>query len=245
MCKVEGCTVTKIKGHGYCNTHYQRFKRLGTVDLVSHKQPIEERFWRFVTKLSDAECWEWQGSKSDKGYGKLPYEKEQQAHRVSYILFKGEIPKKTMVLHHCDNPSCVNPNHLYLGDNKQNMIDMITRDRAKPRGKPPTLSKNQVMLIAESNDTVKNIATEFNTSISSVRLIKSGGMYAHMGLNIVKAEKSEGNHSGSSNGMAKLTEETVLLIRESTESNRLTGLRYNVSSSLVSMIKNRKVWSHI
>lgn len=245
MCKAEGCTVTKIKGHGYCNTHYQRFKRNGSMDFQVRKHPLEDRFWRFVEKLSDAECWNWTGSKSPKGYGKLPYGNEQQAHRVSYILFKGEIPDKTMVLHHCDNPSCVNPSHLYLGDNKQNMIDMISRDRAKPRGKPPTIGKDDVMLIAESQDTVKNTARKFNTSISSVRLIKSGGMYAHMELNIAKSAKATGHQSGISNGMAKLTEETVLLIRESLESNRLTGIRYNVSASLVSMIKNRKVWSHI
>ena len=245
MCKAEGCTVTKIKGHGYCNTHYARFKRLGTIDLVSHKQPIEERFWRFVTKLSDAECWEWQGSKNFKGYGKLPHDNEQQAHRVSYVIFKGEIPEKTMVLHHCDNPSCVNPSHLYLGDNKQNMIDMISRDRARPRGKPPTLSKEQVAMIAESTDTRKDIAEKFNTSIASVDFIKSGKMYAHMALSINIAAKSDFKPVGETNGNSKLTEETVLLIRKSTESNRLTGLRYNVSAALVSRIKSRKAWSHI
>jgi len=245
MCKANGCTVEKNKGHGYCKMHYDRFRRLGTVELVSHKQPIEERFWRFVTKLSESECWVWSGSKNAKGYGMLPTNNEQLAHRVSYRLFKGEIPAKTMVLHHCDNPTCVNPSHLYLGDNKQNMIDMISRDRAKPRGKPPTLSKEQVMLIAESTDTVKSIAEKFNTSISSVRLIKSGGMYNHLDLSINKSKSDIKGKTGEFNVMAKLTEETVLLIRESTESNRLTGIRYNVSPSLISQIKNRKVWNHI
>jgi len=245
MCKVEGCTVTKIKGHGYCNTHYARFKRLGTVDLVSHKQPIEERFWRFVTKLSDAECWDWTGSKNAKGYGSLPNGNEQLAHRISHIIFKGEIPDKIMVLHHCDNPSCVNPSHLYLGDNKQNMIDMISRGRARPQGAPPKLTDEQVKIVAESAESVRALSERFNVSRGVIELIKSGKTYSHLGLSINKAEKAEVNRKGSLNASAKLTEETVLLIRASNESNRLTGIRYNVSTSLVSMIKNRKVWSHI
>jgi len=245
MCKVDGCTVTKIKGYGYCNTHYARFKRNGNTELQELKRPIEERFWRFVTKLSDSECWEWQGSRSSKGYGKLPYGSEQQAHRVSYIIFKGEIPDKMMVLHHCDNPSCVNPSHLYLGDNQQNMIDMISRGRAKPRGKKPTLTDDQVRLVAASTETVSKLKEQFGVGRGVIELIKSGKTYKHLDLTINKASKGETKRVGNENGMSRICEEDVLLIRESTESNRILGMKYGVSTSLVSMIKNRKVWSHI
>lgn len=234
MCKADGCTVTKIKGHGYCNTHYARFRRNGNMEFQERKHPIEERFWRFVTKLSDAECWKWQGSKSDKGYGKFPHEKEQQAHRVSYILFKGEIPEKTMVLHHCDNPSCVNPSHLYLGDNKQNMVDMISRNRAKPRGKPPKLTDEQVRIIAESTDTRKELSERFCVCISTIGFIKSGKIYSHLDLVINPSKKPERLRKDND---SKLSDVDIDEIRLSVLSNKTLSRKYKVSPQLIAGIR--------
>lgn len=87
---------------------------------------VEERFWEKVDKKGDNECWEWQGAKSGGGYeyfGKCP---TKRAHRVSYELTNGIIEEGLWVLHKCDNPARVNPNHLFLGDRSDN-----TRDAAK------------------------------------------------------------------------------------------------------------------
>lgn len=76
-------------------------------------------------------CWIWKKSKNTFGYGKSCMNaKTISSHRASYIIFKGNIPKNILVLHTCDNPSCINPEHLYLGDHKKNHQDMIERDRA-------------------------------------------------------------------------------------------------------------------
>jgi hypothetical protein len=246
MCKVDGCEILKNKAYGYCRLHWERIKRTGTTEVIDHKHSVEDRFWRFVTKLSNTECWMWTGSKNPKGYGHLPTGNEQLSHRLSYLLFKGEIPIKTMILHSCDNPGCVNPNHLYLGDNKQNMIDMISRGRAMPRGKPPKLNIEQVKLIAKSKDTVSNLVDEYNVSRGTIEQIKSGLIYAHLDIEINKASKGYGlKTKGESNYRAKLTDENVLQIRSSTESNRITALKYGVSTSLISMVRTRKIWQHI
>lgn len=85
------------------------------------------------SKIQKNKCVEWQENLTSNGYGKCCVAaKTQSAHRISYQLFKGEIPKKMLVLHRCDNRKCINPEHLYLGDQKQNIKDMDERGR---RGK--------------------------------------------------------------------------------------------------------------
>lgn len=79
-------------------------------------------------------CHEWRASLTRCGYGQFRIDgKVMKSHRVSWLLFKGEIPDGMFVCHHCDNPRCVNPDHLFLGTHADNMADM----RAKGRGFVP------------------------------------------------------------------------------------------------------------
>jgi hypothetical protein len=82
------------------------------------KKRFEEKFQ--VTPS----CWVWQATKTAQGYGQFGLKRKMTvAHRVSYLLYKGAIPAGLMVLHNCHNPSCVNPEHLRLGTNAENMKD--------------------------------------------------------------------------------------------------------------------------
>ena len=98
---------------------------------------LEERFWEKVDIKSDDECWNWNACKT-YGYGHFNGDKngklvnERRAHRISYTLSNGPIPTGLMVLHSCDNPSCVNPNHLSVGTHQENMDQMMERKRWRP-----------------------------------------------------------------------------------------------------------------
>lgn len=93
-----------------------------------------------AVRESEAGCWEWQKTKDRVGYGRLKVSlgsrdsfRHESAHRYSYLLFVGEIPTGMCVLHKCDNRSCVNPGHLFLGTQKDNIRDMHAKGRG-PRG---------------------------------------------------------------------------------------------------------------
>ena len=88
------------------------------------------------SKIVEGGCREWQGAKKEFGYGYMMTgsrtdnsRKTKSTHRLSYESFIGKIPEGLWVLHDCDNPSCINPDHLYLGDRKQNVKDMMLRGR--------------------------------------------------------------------------------------------------------------------
>src|SRR5213595_2676709 len=74
-------------------------------------------------------CWLWLGSIDKLGYGKVTVRGFHLAHRLAYAETKGPIPEGMLVLHKCDVPACINPEHLYVGDSQDNMNDMVMRGR--------------------------------------------------------------------------------------------------------------------
>jgi hypothetical protein len=97
-------------------------------------------------------CWLWALSVTRKGYGKVTTKgrKKVRAHRLSWTIFRGEIPDGALVCHHCDTPSCVNPEHLFLGTPKSNMDDMIAKGRKRvSAGEAQPNAKLTVALVAE------------------------------------------------------------------------------------------------
>jgi hypothetical protein len=175
-CIVEGCNKDKYHSKYYCSMHYRRLKNTGTLN-PGKKSPatLEERFWRNVDKKSDDECWNWKLKPGSKGYGILGAGgkggKTLLAHRYSYELNKGEIPKGLYVMHMCDNPRCVNPNHLVAGTPKDNTQDALNKNRLKSvfvDGENHKLAKltNEQVLYIKNNTEIKSfkLAEMFNVS---------------------------------------------------------------------------------
>lgn len=86
----------------------------------------------FIERIKKTEyCWEWIGTITTHGYGHFKHkQKVYRAHRVAFVLFKGMIPEGMYVCHACDNPKCVNPDHLWLGTPRDNAMDMVSKGRA-------------------------------------------------------------------------------------------------------------------
>ena len=142
---------------------------------------IPKRFWSKVDKKGPNDCWEWKGQKFRTGYGRLD---NLRAHRISYILSKGKIPDGLIIMHQCDNKSCVNPNHLDAGTYSQNTKDAYDRGLSKaPHGAQHgkcRISDDMVRAIRESTLTHRQIMAKFGVSKSTVYYIRKGTRRYHV-----------------------------------------------------------------
>ena len=175
-CSVDGCG-SKHFARGFCAKHYKVFWRIGKpiADRECFHGTPEERFWHYTHKKGIDECWEWAGNKDKDGYGMMRAGKHMlRPHRFSYELHNGKVADGLFVLHSCNNPACVNPNHLRAGTQTDNMQDRIRSGNCPTGEKHPMakVSDEQVLQILASNCIYKEIAMQFGISISQVQNIK-------------------------------------------------------------------------
>lgn len=140
-CLIPGCDCTKIQARGWCGPHYKRWYRHGDpLATINRRAPngatlaerIEYVGYDVVQRRADlSPCWEWKGLTDKGGYGRLwDGERVRAAHRASYELWVGELPAELHACHHCDNRICINPEHLFPGDDDDNMADMVNKSRS-------------------------------------------------------------------------------------------------------------------
>lgn len=113
-----------------CNSHYESV-RLGRGGRISNPQGTVQQRWEAMVQRTPT-CWLWTGDTADYGYGRMTVDaKVELAHRVAWELFCGSIPPGRKVLHHCDRPPCVRPDHLFLGGQLDNITDAVVKGRHK------------------------------------------------------------------------------------------------------------------
>ena len=142
---------------------------------------IHNRFWSKVRKTNS--CWLWTAATDDGGYGRFLFEgKNRHAHIVAWILTYGSVPEGNVVMHTCDVPYCVNPEHLQLGTQLDNIQDRVNKGRCfKPEcelNSQAKLSQKQVDAIRDEYNTIKCtkrfLARKYNMSDSAVGRLLNG-----------------------------------------------------------------------
>lgn len=140
-------------------------------------------FWSKV-KVGDAgECWPWLGGTFDKGYGAFRYDDAtHSAHRFSATLAFGDIPAGMVVCHHCDNPPCVNPAHLFLGTYGDNMQDATVKGRMAQgeRSHKARLNESDVRAIRSSPLTHAKLARIYGVDPSNIAFIRARKTWKHV-----------------------------------------------------------------
>lgn len=151
---------------------------------MAHHPPLEvtedlrQRFERSVCKTA-GDCWEWTGRRGPKGYGRFKHQRrDYAAHRVSYELATGQHPGRLLICHHCDNPPCVNPAHLFAGTTADNTADRLRKGRFlqrkganNPRAK---LTPEQVRAIRVSEIGNKPLARHYGVAPVTIRDARLG-----------------------------------------------------------------------
>lgn len=146
--------------------------------------PTTTRFLSYVPVSDIADCWEWRGGRTEKGYGvfALSHEKQVRAHRFSWQIYTGRAASG-LVLHACDNPSCVNPLHLSDGTHTENMRQMASRKRAvradrHHKAKITTIEAIAINLLHRSgNHSTRDIAAMFGMSQPTIAAIVKGDLW--------------------------------------------------------------------
>lgn len=143
-------------------------------------RPKSDEKKRFLDKVvvSESGCHEWTANVKRDGYGHFYFRGNNSfpAHRASYILFKGEIPKGKCVMHICDNRICVNPDHLIVGSIIDNIKDMDSKGRRGTRSKLTYSDVDEIKKLLSERYSQQIIAKKFGvcqTAISKIKLCKS------------------------------------------------------------------------
>lgn len=203
-------------------------------------------FSGFDEGLADS-CWEWKRGRSTDGYGRVRAGGEtQQANRVSFLVHNGFLPDDKVVRHKCDNPPCVNPAHLLLGTNLDNVRDREERGR--------TASGDRAGLRLHPERAARG--DRHGSRTCPGRLPKGDAHYSRTNPEKLAHGDKNGSRTkpdclkrGEGHGMAKLTEESVRAIREQYSAGETTLTRlatqYGVGKSMVGYIVNGHYWRHV
>ncbi len=180
-------------------------------------EKLAERFWRKVNRCVADECWNWLGAKTGNGYGAFKaHGKTMPAHRFSYEVGCANIPVNALVCHHCDNPICVNPKHLFIGTHGDNMRDMRSKNR--------------------------NITGDKHFSrLFPERLARGDRHGLRLHPECVARGERNGNAKLDSDDVRKIRK----AIADGGASQRDIAKRFNVTKHVVSKIKLLKSWRHV
>lgn len=183
LCSFSDCE-SESRARGFCSLHYQRYMLGLPMDKPRRSGDLRARFWERVKKTET--CWLWTGMKNEKGYGEIRIKyRTVFAHRLSFALHFGETPEGLCVLHRCDQPSCVRPDHLFLGTRKQNRADCLSKNRHS-KGENSGVSKLTSQQILEiralrlKNVRIVEIAKKFGIGNSQVSRIAKRTTWTHL-----------------------------------------------------------------
>lgn len=253
-CCIKGCDDVPVS-NGMCVNHHRRNVKYGSP--VAHKIATwmwrrytdEERFWFQVSKADD--CWLWRQGRDQDGYGVFVAKHNgvsfTRAHRYSFALHTGQtIPNGMHICHTCDTPSCVRPDHLFLGTPKENQQDKWAKGRANlafgENHREAILTEDQAKAILNDPRPHSQIANEYGIHPQTVSSLKTRVSWQHLGKERGVKAKRVSPRKGVSD---KITPDIVRTIRTSTEAGKDLAARYGISPQTITDIRKRRSWAHV
>jgi len=190
ICSASNC-VSVSMARGLCQKHYMQFRRAnpGAPRLYEYGVSLKDKVEKFYDRTESDGCWLWKGAKNEQGYGRISGDNGVMllAHRAVWTVEKGKIPAGMILMHVCDTPACVNPKHLRVATQAENLLDM----RAKMRGSDPPwnggakhhsarLTEADVRAIRSSKESSTAIADRLGVHRTAVIKARSGKTWKHI-----------------------------------------------------------------
>jgi HNH endonuclease len=214
---------------------------------MTRTDSLEVRFRQRVTQEPNTGCWLWTGNTFPNGYGQISCGgRKLLTHRVSFELDRGSVPADKVVCHRCDVPLCVNPDHLFLGTQSDNVSDCYKKGR-RPVGSLKSnalLTEEAVADIRTYRLTHKAFAALYGASEGSVRAAQIGKSWHHVKSG-KKPRAGQIHSQGERHRDAKLNEDAVRDIRKRRMSLAAYGRLYGVTAQSVRSAMYRQTWTHV
>lgn len=190
------CSFTGYLKRGLCERHHYAAQKSGRLPKILGR-PLEDRFWRYVEKGAATSCWAWLGPRESSGYGVLGVSsggprRQARATHLALRFGKGvEVPAGLFACHRCDNPGCVNPDHLFIGTHVDNMRDMVAKGRGHGPGAEAVGEKNGHAKLTDADviearrryvagERSADLAREYGIARSAMRRTLFGQAWTHL-----------------------------------------------------------------
>lgn len=223
----------------------------------------QSRFWSSADLTANKNlCWEWKRKREGRYATFYLKGREYKAPRVAYSIFYGKDPSDLLICHKCDNPNCINPNHLFLGTEKDNSDDKIAKGRevfvkgeSHPMSKLSDEDVVRIKYLCSHGASSTVVGKEYGIGMTQVRRIVNGDSWKHLhdkasvSTDSIDRYKTKGDWAvGSRHGHSRMTEGIVLAMRADHKNGLSVGdiaKKYNIHQSGASRIINRDRWKHI
>lgn len=210
-------------------------------ELHSFPDKLIHSFWSKVDKSGD--CWMWMASSlKSNGRGQFPnarrYGGSTSPYRFSWQIHFGPIPKGMLICHHCDNPLCVNPQHLFLGTHADNTQDMVSKGRSCKgnRNGQAKATEELITKVREFRGTHQEASEFFGIPRRRIISYRRGDTWNYLGLTPINS-----NRRGEESFTHKFTDEQMLNISKATpKESRTLAEKYGMSESLRTKIRSKR-----
>lgn len=226
-----------------------------------------DKFYSKMDEMDSEGCINWLGTKNKKGYGTFSNKnfKTAYAHRIAYIIKNGEIPEGLLACHTCDNPGCVNADHIFIGTAKDNTQDMVNKKRGnlkkgerfihapfRPYAKLTECDVREIRKNIENGVTMVQLSKIYGVSDRTINDINSGRLWPSIDNEsdrIARLEAVKKTRSRCASALhSKLSVENIIDIKKrlkNGETQKSIGLIYGVSQFCIWEIKNKKRWKNV
>jgi hypothetical protein len=254
--KAQSCSICGDKhlARGLCQVHYNEARRRGEFAESRYTTglPVKERLAKCSRRDAATGCLLWTGNLNTAGYGRMSIGNVPLlAHRVAYATCVGPVPDGMFVCHSCDRPACIEPSHLFLGTNADNMADKVAKGRQLQGEAVPvaTLTADQVLAIRADPRRQWVIAQEYGVTQGQVSFIKRFEQWQSLPLSdsdqAARQVMLDREARGQRYPHCKLVPDDVRAIRRDTRTTKEIATSYGVDTALIGRIKQRKIWKHV